>query len=62
MNSVLGVLGLYGKPIESRFNSYACGGQWVLDLSAKGIPGRAGRVGWSGRAAYSCMTSNFGRS
>ena len=28
-NSVLGVLELYGKPIESRFQPCACGGQWL---------------------------------
>ena len=27
--SILGVLGLYGKPIESRVHPYSCGGLWV---------------------------------
>ena len=58
-NSVLGVLGLYGKPIESRFHPFTCKGKWVLELGGKGMLGRAGRVGWPGRAAYSCVTSNF---
>ena len=61
-NSVLGVLRLYGKPIESRFHPYAHGGQWILELAGKGMSGRGGRVGWPGKAVYACVTSNFGRS
>ena len=33
-----------------------------MELAEKGNSVRAGRVGWSSRAAYSCVTSNFGRS
>ena len=39
-----GVLRLYGKPIESRFQPYACEGQWVLELVGKGLLGRSGRL------------------
>ena len=33
-----------------------------MELAGKGNSGRVGRVGWPGRAAYSCVTSNFGKS
>ena len=33
-----------------------------MELAEKRNSVRAGRVGWLGRAAYSCVTSNFGRS
>ena len=57
-----GVLRLYGNPIKSRFHPFTCEGQWVLELAGKGMSGRAGQVGWPSRSAYSCVTSNFGRS
>ena len=44
LKSDLGVLGLYGKPIGSKFQSYVCGGQWVLDLAGKGLWARSGRL------------------
>ena len=33
-----------------------------MELARKGRSARVGRVGWLGRAGYSCETSNFGRS
>ena len=57
-NSVSGVLGLYGKPIESRFQPYACEGQWVNITFLKSMFFQGC---WRARAGYSCEASNFGR-
>ena len=38
-NSDLGVLGLYGKPIESRFHPYSCGGHWEIGPVSDGWVG-----------------------
>ena len=43
-NSVLGVLRLYGKPIESKFQPYACVGHRIPELARKGQSGRSGRL------------------
>ena len=42
-NSDLGVLRLYGKPIELSFQSHSFGGHWVMELAGKGI--QVGKVG-----------------
>ena len=48
-NFDLGVLRLYGKSIDSRFNPNSFGGQWVLELAGKGRSG--GKVGCPGKAS-----------
>ena len=39
-----GVIRLYGKPIESIFQPYACGGHWVPELAGKGLSSKSGRL------------------